>query len=356
MAASYSSYPGPLEKVGCGVNIIETTALTKKYHKQKSYRALLRFKQQETLIAVNQVDLQVRRGELFGVLGPNGAGKTTLVKMLCTLILPTSGQALIGGHDVVKETSAVKRLVGLVDNEERSFFWRLSGWQNLEFFATLYGLRGQEAKERINTLLALVGLEAHAHRRFLSYSSGMKQKLAIVRGLLTTPEIILMDEPTRSLDPVSAHELRIFIREKLVNQLGRTVLLVTHRLEEAEAICDRVAIINGGQIIACGPVNTIKDRFTTRQQYSIQVQHLSPQTAQNLQTIPGVMALEVIPATPSSDQILTLELALSDEKKTLPHVIRFIVGHQGDVIHCQAKKLSLEEAFVYLVKENVHHT
>lgn len=272
-------------------NIVETFSLTKRFSSSKNYRALLRLRRQEDLTAVDSVTLHIREGELFGLLGPNGAGKTTLIKMLCTLILPSEGRALVCGRDIVTEAGVVKRLIGLVDCQERSFFWRLSGRQNLQFFAALYGLRGAQARQRITELLALVRLDEHADRRFMNYSTGMRQKLALARGLLPDPPLVFMDEPTRSLDPVSARELRIFIRETLVERLGRTVVLVTHRLEEAQELCDRVAIMNHGRIIACGPVAEIKQ-----------------------------------------------------------HMIRFIVSHGGAIQRCHTEGLSLEEAFVHLVR------
>jgi ABC-2 type transport system ATP-binding protein len=328
-------------------NIVETFCLTKRFSSLRNYRALLRFRRQEELTAVDSVTLQIREGELFGLLGPNGAGKTTLIKMLCTLILPSEGRALVAGKDVVTDAVAVRPLIGLVDAQERSFFWRLSGRQNLEFFAVLYGLRGAEARNRVSESLTLIGLEEHAERRFMSYSSGMRQKLAIARGLLAMPRVILMDEPTRSLDPMIAHDLRAFIRETLVEKLRRTVVLVTHHLEEAEELCDRVAIMNQGRIIACGPVAEIKQRITTRQRYRLCVQHLPLKALDALSTLPGVAGLQWATGNPRGQD---LELVLADEKETLPQVMRLIVSHGGDVQRCQVQDLSLEEAFVHLVR------
>jgi ABC-2 type transport system ATP-binding protein len=328
-------------------NIVEIFSLTKRFSQAQNYRALFRLQRQEDLTAVDSVTFQIREGELFGLLGPNGAGKTTLIKMLCTLILPSEGRALICGKDTVAEAAAVKPLIGLVDCQEHSFFWRLSGRKNLQFFAALYSLRGAEADERIAELLDLVGLSDHADRRFMGYSTGMRQKLAVARGLLARPRVIFMDEPTRSLDPVIARNLRTFIRETLVEELGRTVVLVTHRLEEAEELCERVAIMNHGRIIACGPVAEIKKRIPVRLKYHLHVPHLPPKAFDGLRAIPGVVQLHWAAGNPHG---LDLELVLADEKKTLPLVIRFIVSHGGDIQHCQAQGLSLEEAFVHLVK------
>jgi len=330
-------------------NVVEIFSLTKRFSQAQNYRALLRFRRREDLTAVDAVSLQIRQGELFGLLGPNGAGKTTLVKMLCTLILPSEGRALVCGRDVVADAAAVRPLIGLVDCQERSFFWRLSGRQNLQFFAALQGQRGAGANDRIAELLALVGLSEHADRRFMGYSTGMRQKLAVARGLLADPRVVFMDEPTRSLDPVIARDLRTFIRETLVEELGHTVVLVTHRLEEAEELCDRVAIMNRGRIIACGPVTEIESRIPVRQRYCLRVAGLPPQASAGLRAIPGVTRLQWSAASPDG---ANLELALSDEEKTLPVVMRFILSHGGAVQHCHAQRLSLEEAFVHLVNED----
>ncbi len=327
-------------------NVVQTFSLTKRFSVSNNYRALLRFRRKEDLTAVDSVTLQIREGELFGLLGPNGAGKTTLIKMLCTLILPSEGRALVCGRDVVRDAASVRPLIGLVDGQERSFFWRLSGRQNLEFFAALYGRRGAEADSWIGELLDLVGLNHHADRRFMSYSAGMRQRLAVARGLLSMPRVIFMDEPTRSLDPVSARHLRTFIRQTLVETLGHTVVLVTHRLEEAEELCDRVAIMNHGRIIVCGPVAEVKKHIPARQKYRLRVQHLPPQALDGLRALPGVVGLQ---GTTDNSHGTNLELVLADENEALPSVMRFIVSSGGDVQRCQTQDLSLEEAFVHLV-------
>lgn len=331
--------------------MIEVLSLTKRFSTARSYWTLLRFRRQETLTAVDNVSLQIPTGELFGLLGANGAGKTTLVKMLCTLILPSAGRALIQGKDVVTEAAAVRPLIGLVNAEERSFFWRLSGHQNLEFFAALYGLRGREAHRRIAAMLDLVGLSEQAGQPFMNYSSGMRQKLSIARGLLAAPPVIFMDEPTRSLDPVSAQELRRFVRETLVKEQGCTVVLVTHRLEEAEEICDRVAIMKRGRVVACGPVAAIKEQVTARHRYFLTIRNLSPAAVEGLQTVRGVLQVQGVNR---NGQGLDLELALTDDRETLPEVIRYLVAQGGDIQYCQAQAVSLEEAFVQLVKDGAY--
>lgn len=328
-------------------NIVETFDLTKKFSSKKGYQALFPFRQRADITAVDAVTLQIRPGELFGLLGFNGAGKSTLIKMLCTLILPSSGRAQIAGHDVVKEAAVVKRLIGLVDTQERSFFWRLTGQQNLEFFAALHGLHGAQARARIAHLVDLLNLGEYAGRRVMTYSSGIRQRLAIARSLLTAPPVLFMDEPTRSLDPASARQLRQFIRTTLVDRLGHTVVLVTHQLKEAETLCDRVAIMNRGKIVACGPVTHLKQKLAPRHRYCLQVQYLPTSALPALKSLPGVVELTWSNGTPHT---LTLNLTLANERQTLPPLIHLIVSQGGQIQHCRAWEVSLEEAFLQLTQ------
>jgi ABC-2 type transport system ATP-binding protein len=210
---------------------------------------------------VDSVDLSVRKGEVFGILGPNGAGKTTLIKILCTLILPTGGEARVNGFDVEKESGRVRESIGLVTTDERSFYWRLTGRQNLEFFASLHNFYSDDARDMVDELLGVVDLKYAADERFLNYSAGMKQRMAIARGLLNDPAVLFMDEPTRSLDPGAAQGLRDFINEEIVRERGKTIFISTHNLEEAETLCDRVAIFDDGKIKVVGSPEELKENL-----------------------------------------------------------------------------------------------
>jgi ABC-2 type transport system ATP-binding protein len=202
--------------------------------------------------ALDGVDLEVGRGEVFGLLGPNGAGKTTLLKIFCTLLLPTSGRAVIGGYDVVAAPSKVRQTVGYCLDTERSFYYRLTGYQNLAFFATLNNLSSRERTRRILEVIEVVGLDGAADGRFMSYSKGMQQKLGLARALLTDPVVLLLDEPTKSLDPGAATAFRRFLRGTLAEELGKTILLVSHSLDECRECCDRMAIMDRGRILFQG--------------------------------------------------------------------------------------------------------
>ena len=204
------------------------------------------------------MDFSVERGELFGLLGPNGAGKTTTIKMLITLLLPTSGSARVLGYDVVEDPREVRRRVGYVFGGERGLYERLSARDNLRYFAELYGVPPREQGARIGELVELVGLTGRERERVEGYSRGMRQRLHIARGLLHRPEVLFLDEPSIGIDPIGARELRGTVAG-LVEQ-GTTVLLTTHYMFEADELCDRIAVIAGGQIVATGTPEELKAR------------------------------------------------------------------------------------------------
>ncbi|MDX1388337.1 MAG: ABC transporter ATP-binding protein [Acidobacteriota bacterium] len=251
---------------------VESFQLEKSFVKKRSVRDLLTrpFRRAERIHAVRGVDLRVRRGEILGLLGPNGAGKTTLLKMFSCLVLPDRGRALVGGEDTVNE-SKVKPKIGLVHSDERSFYWRLSGRENLRFFSRLYDVPTRKIKSRIEELLDRVDMTRDGDRRFSDYSSGMKQRLAIARALLHDPPILLMDEPTRSLDPISTRELRTFIKNELQERDGKTILLATHDLREAEVLSDRVAILVKGKIRELGTVREVRRWGISERRFRIEV-------------------------------------------------------------------------------------
>lgn len=233
---------------------IETFDLTKRFPSAR-FRPFSR--RPSPALAVDRVSIQVRGGELFGLLGPNGAGKTTLIKLLCTLITPTAGSARVNGFDLCDEQQ-VKGSIGLVTSDERSFFWRLTGRENLNFFATLHNLDSAQRRRRVGQALAQVGLESVADDRFQVYSTGMRQRLAIARALLSNPLILFLDEPSKGLDPTATLQLHDLIRKQLVQEQGMTVFLCTHILPEAEKLCDRIAIIQRGRIRACGTMPELR--------------------------------------------------------------------------------------------------
>ena len=229
---------------------------------------VLRGKKGPSVEALRGVDLKVNEGEIFGLLGPNGAGKTTLIKILCTLVIHDEGEAYVNGFDVRKEPSKVLRNLQAVLPESRGFNWRLSGLQNLEFYALLYGLKKKEAEERISYLLELTGLTERARDGYQRYSTGMQRKLLLCRALLQNSPILLFDEPTAGLDPNSAAEFRAML-QRLVRDERKTVFLSTHNLYEAQGICSRIAIIDRGKITACDTPDNIRYKMLEEKVFSI---------------------------------------------------------------------------------------
>lgn len=198
--------------------------------------------------AVQGISFSVRKGELFGMVGPNGAGKTTTVKMLSTLLLPTSGTAKIFGLDVVKDTNLVRPRIGFTFGGNKGLYSRLSGLDNLKYFAELYKLEPDVITKRIKELLEVVGLSGRENDRVETYSSGMQQRLHLARALLHDPELIFLDEPTVGIDPVGAREIRGLIKDLI--RRGKTILLTSHYMYEVEELCDRIAVVNHGKVIA----------------------------------------------------------------------------------------------------------
>src|SRR5215471_17786406 len=212
--------------------------------------------QRHTHVAVDGIDLQVGEGEVFGILGPNGAGKTTTMRMLATLLEPTRGEARVLGIDVRREPRRVRARLGCVLSGERSVYWKLTARENLEYFAALYHVPPQDARRRIAHALETVELADRADDYVERFSMGLRQRLVLARALLPDPPLLLLDEPTLGLDPQAASDLRERVRD--LRSEGRTVLLTTHYLEEADQLCDHIAIIDGGRIVALGTPDELR--------------------------------------------------------------------------------------------------
>lgn len=205
----------------------------------------------QRLCAVNDVELRIKQQEIVALTGENGAGKTTLIKLLSCLIYPTGGTAQVAGYDILRQEYSVRSLVGLVPGDERSFYWRLTGRQNLEFFASLYGVSRQEASSRIGFLSSLLNLENELNRRFLSYSAGARQKLAIIRALIHKPRVLLMDEPFKNLDQATIKAVQQYIRSGMVSACGSTVLYATHSLLEVNGFSTMLIEMRKGAVKEC---------------------------------------------------------------------------------------------------------
>ncbi|HWP92644.1 MAG TPA: ABC transporter ATP-binding protein [Thermodesulfobacteriota bacterium] len=324
---------------------IETHDLTKNFPVIKRYREMIvhPFRRKE-ITALQEVNIQVRKGELFGLLGPNGAGKTTLIKILCTLVLPTSGKAFVGGLDVTKEGRSIRRIIGYVISDERSFYWRLTGRQNLKFFAKLNNIPNSEADTRIDRVLEFLELADNAERMFKDYSTGMRQKLAIARGLLTNPEIIFMDEPTRSLDPITVQNLRTLVKDKIVGEEKKTVVFATHNLQEAQDICDRVGIIHKGQLKAVGSVEEIRRKLGTDKKYVMKLKALEYESLKKIISVSSVRKIRFMENGSHPDYI-QIEVETADGDGSIPSLIKQIVDAGAKVYSLHEEETSLEELF-----------
>ncbi len=248
---------------GGKVPAVRLDGISKRYPARRNWAEVARKPfATRTLAALSDVTLDVTEGTLLGVLGPNGAGKSTLFRLLTTLLLPDSGRAELFGVDVVADPAESRQLLASAGSDERSLYWRLSAVENVRLFASLHGFAGADARRRIDEALGVVALTDTGNRMVGQFSSGMRQRLLVARALLARPRILLLDEPTRSLDPLSARDLRTFLREELVRRLGTTVLLATHTTDEAFSLCDRVAILHRGRLLAAGAPSVLAAEFT----------------------------------------------------------------------------------------------
>lgn len=228
---------------------IEAIHLTKEFScAENVFDLSFPWRKKKTALVVNDINLQITKGESFGLLGPNGSGKTTLLKLLTTLILPTKGTACINGYNIIKDEKKVRSFISLVLSEERSFYWRLNGRQNLEFFAAMHKFTPEEARKKIGELAVLCEIEEYMDNAFYEYSAGVRQRFSIARSLINNSQVMFMDEPTKNLDTNIAQKLRRFIKEKLVHSQGRTLLFATNNYDEAAIFSDRVALLEKGQV------------------------------------------------------------------------------------------------------------
>lgn len=294
-------------------------------------RALFRRPVKDPVEALRDVSFDVETGEIFGLIGRNGAGKTTLTKIVATLVQPTTGNVSVKGSDSVAQDEQVRRQIGLATAEERSFYWRLTGEQNLMFFARLHGLSDRTAKQRIKDLVAKLELEEVARRRFGEMSTGNKQRLAVARAMLSEPPVLLLDEPTRSLDPLAAARMRELIRSLAEQEPPVTILLTSHNLAEVETLCRRVAIISRGRIRA----------IDTPQQ----LRSLTSQTEQVHITVAGVNG---------TDETSKISLTREANDNQLDEMLRDLQKRGGRILDVTTEKGSLLDALEQF--ENTDYT
>ncbi len=303
------------------------------------------FREKTRTEALKGVDLTVERGAIFGLLGPNGAGKTTLTKIFSTLLLPTSGTALVLGHDVTRETDWLRPRMGLVLGGERGLYNRISGRENLRYFADLYGVPMAEREGRIREVLERVGLSDAADRRTEEYSRGMKQKLHLARGILHRPQILFLDEPTIGLDPKSARETRKLIRS-LVSD-GVTIFLTTHYMFEAEELCPKLAILSKGRIVARDTVDALRNLIGGDRTIEVEAYGFDDRELDGLRRLPGVSKV----LTEEFGPTMRLTLRVRTHETTLDQVRDALTGHPELMV--RERRTSLEDVYLDLVDEEV---
>ncbi|MGE0384302.1 MAG: ABC transporter ATP-binding protein [Gammaproteobacteria bacterium] len=330
---------------------IETFGISKTYEPQVGVADLLRRGRRPAVEALKGVTLNVDEGEVYGVLGPNGSGKTTLLKILSTILAPTSGTARVFGFDVRDADRDVRRLIALVTAEDRSFYWRLTARQNLAFFATLYGIGEGAAQRKIGELLELFELAGAADRRVGEFSTGMKQKLAIARGLLSSPRLLFLDEPTRGMDPASAHALLAMIRSRLVEYFDNTVILTTHIMREVEQLCERVGVLRHGTLVYSGGLARLRASVRPHDRYVLRLRGLEEAGRSAIAAQPGV---EHCRTQVDAAGVEELDIDLERGSGALGAVLRAAVGHRAEIVDCIKVEQSLEETFRSLFAEEAH--
>ncbi len=327
---------------------IETTGLGRIYKVRGAKK-----KEAKELVALQDVNLQIPTGELFGLLGPNGAGKTTLIKILTTLLAPSSGSARVAGLDVIKNAEAVRQRINMVSGGEASGYGLLTVRENLWMFAQFYGIPTNEANQRIKKLLEIVGIADRANSRSSNLSTGLRQKMNIVRGFLTDPQVLFLDEPTLGLDVGAARDVRGFIKNWMNDDPQRTLLLTTHYLVEAEELCDRVAIINKGRVLACDTPAALKQMVQKDTIFEIHLESSHPLDSSAFGEIECVKSVHLRPV----DNHTVMDLYLEQEG-AVAQVIEKLTEHSSRILSLQKREPTLEDVFVQLVGahfEEVEH-
>ncbi len=294
-------------------------------------------------VALDGITLDVHEGELFGLLGSNGAGKTTLLRILTTLLAPTSGSAHVDGLDVMRDFQAIRERINMVSGGETSGYGILTVRENLWLFSQLYGVKSKLALERIDAMLDVVGLTEKTNTRISHLSTGQRQKMNFCRGFITDPKILFLDEPTLGLDVNAARTIRRFLRSWMAEKPGRTVVLTTHYMMEADELCDRIAIIDRGRVLACASPAELKRRVQEFTTFEMRVSA----------TTDGWQALEELPGVQhcirqETSDAIALTVALKEER-AVGAVVQQIVQGGSHILALKKIEPTLEDAFVELV-------
>ena len=324
---------------------VEVAGLTKVFEKGRRtiWQRLRREPdKREKFVAVNAIDLRVERGEIFGVLGPNGAGKTTTLRMLATLLEPTSGDVRVLGLDVKTHPREIRANLGAMLSGERSLYWKLTARENLEYFAALYHVPPKETKPRIDAALVAVKLADRADDYVERYSTGMRQRLALARALLPDPPLVILDEPTVGLDPQAARDLRDRVRE--LKRQGRTVLLTTHYMEEADQLCDRIAIIDHGEIVALDTPAALKRRIRAEEVVTLEI----GMAGEDAPMLARLANTAVIARSERRNGTLAVTAHCASARDFVPAAFDAARSEGATIQHVEVVPVSLEDVFISL--------
>ncbi len=316
---------------------VETQSLTRVFRPKKK-------REGKVVTALDSVDLRIDRGELFGILGPNGAGKTTILKILSTLLLPTSGKAYVAGFDVAKNLLEVRKRINMVSGGEISGYGLLTVRENLWMFSQFYGLKSKEAHQRIDVLLEKFGLRDKDKEKVRTLSTGQRQKMNVIRGFVTNPEIIFLDEPTLGLDVNAARTVREFVVDWIREDSSRTVLLTTHYMMEADELCNRIAIIDDGKILACDTPHNLKKLVRMNSTLTLSVGGLKD--INDFSSIPGIDNFSS--AKDAGGNETTLRFILEDES-AVSDIVSTVLGKGSKILSLQKTEPTLEDVFIKLV-------
>jgi len=309
---------------------IETRELTKTFASSR-----------RRITALSGINLAIEEGCIFSLSGANGSGKTTFLRLLASLLFPTSGSVKVNGYDTVKEEQKVRASVGIALGGERSFYWRLTGLQNLRFFASVSGSSSSSSSSRIPQIIASLGLEDVIHKKFMTYSSGYKRRLDLARALLKDPPILLLDEPTSFIDPQSALVIRQLILD--LKSRGRTVVLVTHNLTEAERLCDRIGILDKGRLLAQGDLSSLRASFPNARWRLQTNPPLKESHRAILLKVEGVEKVEI-----NSQGVF---LFTRKERFSPSSLLSLAGSHNWEITHLALEEPSLEDIFLRLTEK-----
>ena len=328
---------------------IEAIGLVKEFEKGRR-TVLQRLRREpdrrERFRAVDGIDLRVERSEIFGVLGPNGAGKTTTMRMLATLLEPSSGSATVLGLDVVRQARDVRRRMGAVLSDGRSLYWKLTARENLEYFAALYHVPAGETKARVTAALETVRLDDRADDYVERFSAGMRQRLVLARALLPDPELLLLDEPTVGLDPQSARDLRD--RVMALRARGRTVLLTTHYMEEADQLCDRIAIVDHGRVVALDTPAGLKRTIAATEVVRLEVGSAPSATGSDQPLIERLGRGGEVKHAARENGTLTVTIHTPSARDFVPAAFDAARAAGASINHVEVVPVTLEDVFLSL--------